>query len=76
MLMSLDIPEENKKQRDWEFKDWKSVINRKADNFSMNSLIDASEKTFIESLWTAKQTTPKYFEILLEMYEIVGKIIN
>ena len=47
MLMSLDIQEEIKKQRDWEFKDWKCVINHKADNFSMNSLIAASEKKIL-----------------------------
>ena len=47
MLMSLNILEEIKKQRDWKFKNWKSVMNHKADNFSMNSLIDVPEKKFL-----------------------------
>ena len=61
MSMSLVFPEEIKKWRGWGFKDWESVINRKADNFSMNFLIAASEKNFYGIMANCKTNNSEIF---------------
>ena len=61
MLMNSTYQDEINKLRGWGFKDWKSFIGSKVENFSMNFLLAASERHFYGIMANEKTNNSEIF---------------